>query len=127
MCSTADCGTLWSFELFEGILLAGGRRHGEMVCSMTRFLIIACIGLVVGCSRGGEQLARWTATCDACPWRTTGLVKHGVDRAEGDRCPNQDCRGRLVVRVVDKGTPAVTELIEEPVQDTSFGLERYTR
>ncbi len=98
-----------------------------VVCGMRRLWIIACVGLVVGCSRAGEPLTRWTATCDACSWRTTGLVKHGVDRAEGDRCPNQDCRGRLVVRVVDKETPAEMDVIEEPRQESSFGLERYTR
>ena len=98
-----------------------------MACGMRRLWIITCVVLAVGCSRGGERLARWTATCDACSWRTTGLVKHGVDRAEGDRCPNQDCRGRLVVRVVGKDAPAAMEVIEEPRPESPFGLERYTR
>jgi hypothetical protein len=93
---------------------------------MRRLWIIACVGLVVGCSRAGEPLTRWTATCDACSWRTTGLVKHGVDRAEGDRCPSQDCRGRLVVRVVDKDAPAM-EVNEDPRPESPVGMDRYTR
>lgn len=93
---------------------------------MARGAVVVLVCLIVGCSRGGEKLARWTATCDACSWRTSGLVKHGVDRAEGDRCPAPDCRGRLIVRVSDKGTPATVEMVDEPQPDTSFGLQRYT-
>ncbi|MBU6310197.1 MAG: hypothetical protein KJS77_10675 [Planctomycetes bacterium] len=98
---------------------------------MMRLILIVVIvvnGLALGCSRGsGERLARWTATCEACSWRKTGLVKHGVEWKDGDRCPNDACRGHLIVQVFDKGTPPRPEDTSEQPEVPAFGLERYSR
>lgn len=95
---------------------------------MTRLLVLVWLGLIVGCSRGpAQRIDRWTASCDACSWRTSGAVKHGVDYTDGDRCPRTNCRGRLVVRVLDKGTPASAQALDDTRPEPSFGLERYNR
>ena len=95
---------------------------------MMRFVVIVMVGLALGCSRGSsERLARWTATCEVCSWRKTGLVKHGVEWKDGDRCPNDACRGRLIVQVFDKDTPTRPEDAGEQPEVPAFGLERYSR
>lgn len=64
--------------------------------------------LVVGCSRAnGARAPRWLASCEACPWRTTGLVSDGVDRKTGDRCPRSGCKGRITVQTIDPENPAI--------------------
>jgi hypothetical protein len=95
---------------------------------MMRFVVIVMVGLALGCSRGSsERLARWTATCEVCSWRKTGLVKHGVEWKDGDRCPNDACRGRLIVQMFDKDTPTRPEDTGEQPEVPAFGLERYSR
>lgn len=95
---------------------------------MHRAMLIVLLAVAAGCSGAkAERTARWTASCDACSWRTSGLVKHGIDWKDGDRCPIGGCRGRLVVQVAARDTPAPEPEQLETKPDVPFGLERYSR